>query len=99
MAYSGVVESTNFDENSSSDDTFLVGSTPDLARCKAVTRLTCAMLHPASSAGLTMLMPASRSPMMRKARRAPGIPAFLLGDLDPFALAFTTGLVILAGGL
>jgi hypothetical protein len=66
MAYLGVVESTNFDENSFSDDTFLVGSPPDLARCKAVTRLTCAMLHPARSAVLTMLMPASRSPMMRR---------------------------------
>ena len=36
------------------------------ARWSAVTRLTCAMLHPASSAVFAMLIPASRSPTMRR---------------------------------
>jgi len=37
--------------------------------------------------------------MVREVRLPPGIPAFPLGDLDPFALAFTTDFVIVAGGL
>lgn len=37
--------------------------------------------------------------MVREVRLPPSIPAFPLGNLDPFALAFTTGLVIVAGGL
>lgn len=56
----------DYDDVSSSDATCLSDAVTILARCNAVTRLTCAMLHPANSAVLAMLMPASRRPTMRR---------------------------------